>query len=128
MDKNMNKNIYTEEILLGHYEGDNNKEIIKYYLSNNLDEIIQIVNKQIINIFPNKQNIKWKINTDRLAMEIKEIMNKLNTNYSLAIFIDRKNTNVKHVCINYRAESEWLFCGGVIISNEYLTYEEIGAC
>jgi len=46
----------------------------------------------------------------------------------LAIFTDRKDFNIKHVAINYRADNEWLYSGGIIFSNEYLTYEEIGAC
>ena len=120
--------VIEDELFLGKFEGDIEEISLKYYFSNNLNEIIDIINMRILNRFPNVNTVKWENNTERLAKKVKDKMNYFNVNYSMTISNDKNDINIKHVVINFRSNNEWLFCGGVIISNEYLTYEEVGAC
>jgi hypothetical protein len=100
---------------------------LKYFLSDNLNKIFKIINKQIINNFPDVQNLKWELNTERLAQKVKDMMKKWDLNYSMTIFPDRNDEGIKHVAINYHSGNKWLFFGGVIISKKYFSYEEVGA-
>jgi hypothetical protein len=119
--------IYEEEIFLGHYEGDPEEDLFKYILSNNPDEIEKAINCKIINNFPRLSEVTWEINTAGLAQKIKDLMNKWDVNYSMTIFSDRKDKTMRHVAINWNTDDKWLFYGGVIISNKFFSYEEVGA-
>jgi len=127
MEENDVKSIYEEEIFIGHYDGDNVEELIKYYLSNDFNEIVNIINRHIVNKFPDVNQLKWESNTNQLAEKVKNIMNNRNVNYSMAICPDRNDMNIMHVAINFRDNNDWYFFGGVIIQKKYFTYEEVEA-
>ena len=126
-NQQFSKGVIEDEIFIGQYEGDPEEDLFKYYLSNNLYEIETLINSKIINIFPKLQEVNWEINTNGLAKKVKDMMNKLNKKYSMTIFYDRNDKNIRHIAINKRTDNEWFFYGGVIIANEYFSYEEVGA-
>ena len=118
--------VFEEEIFLGHYEGDVEEDLFKYYLSNSLNELENIINRKTINNIPKIDEMKWENNTDKLAQKVKDIMLKLDVNYSMTIFPDRNNKIIEHVAINWHTDGKWLYSGGVIISKKFYSYEEIG--
>jgi hypothetical protein len=126
-NKEKKSDIFEEEIFLGHYEGDPEEDLFKYFLSNNPDEIEKIIGRKIINNFPRLQGVNWKINTEGLAQKVKNMMNKRDVHYSMTIFPDRNDKTIRHIAINWHTNNEWFYYGGIIIAKNFFSYEEIGA-
>ena len=118
-------NVYYDEIFLGFYENDPEEELLKYTLSNNLDEIEKVIECNIINRFPKLEETDWKLNTDKLAKKVKDMMNKWDVNYSMTIHPDRNEKNINYVAVNWRKDNNWMFYGGVIIAKEFFSYKEV---
>ena len=119
--------IQTDEIYLGYYEGDPNERLLKYYLSDDIHEIEDIINKRITNVSVNLKDAKWEYNSNVLAEKVKDMMNKRNLDYSLTFTDDSRYSEIIHVAVNWRKNGEWLFFGGIITEKEFFTYQEAGA-
>ena len=126
-DQQARPSIFVEEIFLGHYEGDPEGELLKYFLSDDLDEIEKSINRHIINNIPGLREVNWEINTEGLAQKVKDVMSKRDVKYSMTIFSDREDKAISHVVINWHNDDKWLFYGGVIIAKEFFPYDEVGA-
>ena len=118
-------NVYEEEITLEPHDIGPKERILKYILSNDPEEIEKAVNSKIINVFPELHKLKWQLNTEKLNQKVKDMMNRLDVNYSMTIYTDIECEPVSRVAINWRKDDTWFFSGGVIIANEFFTYEDL---
>ena len=78
--------------------------ILKYSLSNNLDDINTAIFNRTGFLF-DLDDSKWKENNG-LSPKVKELMDKYNVNYSMTTY---SNNNINQLIINKRSEDNWLY-------------------
>jgi hypothetical protein len=99
---------------------DGRKEILKYSLSNSLDDIkIAIFVRTGYNI--NLENAAWKLNP-KLSISVKHLMDSHDVNYSMTTYIREK---VRFVVINMRVGDNWFITGYEEINGKFYNWELI---
>jgi len=95
---------YAEEFIVVKSDEPKNDLLLKYSLSNSLDDIkIAIFNRTGFNIKIEKA--KWVFNS-YLSISVKHLMNKHQVFYSMTTYYEGK---VRVVCINMRIGDNWYF-------------------
>jgi uncharacterized membrane protein YkgB len=80
--------------------------LLKYSLSNNLNEIINNIYENSGNLL-NTNNLDWKLNSS-LSISVKNLMNKHSVDYSMTTYHENGH---KNVIINRRVGEQWFFTG-----------------
>ena len=93
---------YIEEMIIL----DETKEMLKYSLSNSLDDIKTAIYARTGNNI-DLNYARWRINTI-LSSSVKHLMNKYRVNYSMTTFIEKKT---KCIVINMRVGDNWFITG-----------------
>jgi hypothetical protein len=94
--------------------------ILKYSLSNSLDDIkIAIITRT--GNYSDLERAVWKLNTG-LSINVKQLMNSHNVNYSMTTFIDDKRN---FLVVNMRVGDNWYFTGYDEIEGEFINWELI---
>jgi hypothetical protein len=78
--------------------------ILKYSLSNNLNEIERAINRRV-GVAVNLSEATWRINPE-LSNSVKELMNRRNMNYSMTTWTEGI---YRFVIVNRRVGSNWFF-------------------
>ena len=104
---------YIEELIIL----DETKELLKYSLSNNLDDIeIAIFDRTGQDI--DLDRAYWRFNNS-LSTSVKHLMNSHNVNYGMTVCDNGK----KSIVINVHANGRWLITGYDEYKSEYINWE-----
>jgi hypothetical protein len=96
------QNGYAEEIIIP----DGTEHILRYSLSNSLDDIkIAVFSQTGLNIDLDKAY--WKINPG-LSISVKHLMNKHRVIYSMTTWHEGRN---RHIIVNMRVNDTWFITG-----------------
>jgi hypothetical protein len=111
---------YTEEYIIVKGETSSDSQLLKYSLSNSLEDIkIAIYERTGHNI--NLENASWKLNHS-LSTSVKHLMNRHGVTYAMTTWQDRKN---KSVVVNMRVNDKWFITGFKEIKGTFYSWSQL---
>ena len=111
--------LYEEEIIL-EFAGQEN--LLKYSLSNSIEEIEKSIYKRIGQNIPNLHEVDWKLNTG-LSPSVKTLMNKYDVNYSMTTYTI-ENAYGRHLVVNRRVGDKWFSFKGAVFEEKFYSSDE----
>jgi len=97
--------------------------LLKYAISNDINEIAEAAIQKMGVIIPDLHEVEWKLNLE-LSPNVMDLMNSKNVNYSMTTFEDNELLNI---VINKRVGNKWYIYGGRIFEGKFYSYDDFNS-
>jgi len=100
--------------------GNGEGKLLKYAISNDINEIAEAAIKKTKVIIPDLHEVEWKLNPG-LSPSVMDLMKSKNIIYSMTTFEENELLNI---VINKRAGDKWFLYGGRIFEGKFYSYDD----